>query len=112
MDIRMEASQSLPDLRRAPVRLIPLGPHDQRLDLVRKLIGMAIGPSRAIGEALKPGLVVAGEDLVAGLARNPGLSAQACHLFAIQKPGNELSRLSMGLHTFQGIALPAKGPIV
>ena len=41
--IRIKSSQSFPDLRRPPARLVLLAPHDQRLDLDRELIGMAIG---------------------------------------------------------------------
>jgi hypothetical protein len=45
MDIGIEPSQSLANLRRPPGRLLLLQTHDQLLDLERKLIGLAIGPS-------------------------------------------------------------------
>src|SRR5262249_48565551 len=48
--IRIKPGQSFPDLRRPPARLVLLDAHDQRLDLDRELIGMAIRPARAVGE--------------------------------------------------------------
>ena len=58
-------------------------------------------------------LVVAREDLVAGLAGDPELSTQARHLLAVQPRGNELQSFVHGFTPFPGhLALPAKGPIV
>jgi hypothetical protein len=69
----IKTCQLLPDLRRAPARLVVLEAHDLRLDLDRQLVGVAIGSTRAIGEPFQADLVIAGEDLVAGLAGNAEL---------------------------------------
>jgi hypothetical protein len=63
--------------------------HDQRLDLDRQLIGMAVGSARAVGEPFQTNLVVTREELVAGLARDAELSAQTRHLLSVQQLGNE-----------------------
>ncbi len=89
VDIRIKPGQSLPDLRRAPMWLVLLASHDQRLDLDRQLIGMPIRSPRAIGQSFQADIVVALEDLVAGLARNVEVSAHRGHLLPIQEPGNE-----------------------
>jgi len=82
--IRIKPSQSFSDLRGSPARLVLLAPHDQRLDLGGQLVGMAVGPARAVGEPLQANLVVASEDLVAGLAGDAELTAQRRHLLAVQ----------------------------
>ncbi len=43
MHIRIEPRQLLPDLRRAPARLVLLEAHDLRLDLDGQLVGVAVG---------------------------------------------------------------------
>src|SRR5579864_2758817 len=82
--VRIKPGQSFPDLRGSPTRLVLLDAHDQRLDLDRELIGMAIGPARAVSEPFQACRVVACEDLVAGLAGDAELPAQPRHLLAIQ----------------------------
>src|SRR5437763_1946836 len=72
---------------RAGVRLLELG--DGLLDLEGELAGMAVGPSGAIRQALHPAILVAVEDLVAGLARDLELPAQHRHLLPIQTPSYE-----------------------
>ena len=42
--------------------------YDPCLDLDRQLVGLAVGPARAVGEPFQADLVVAREDLAAGLA--------------------------------------------
>jgi len=96
VNIGIKPSQPFPDLRRAPGRLILLQTHDQRLDLDRKLVSMAVGPPRTVGQRLKAAVVVASDDFVAGLARNAELSASSNRAMNFR-------RSSMGLHTFQGI---------
>jgi hypothetical protein len=88
--IRIKPGQSFPDLGRPPARLVLLDAHDQRLDLDRELIGMAIGPARAVGEPFQAGRVIAGEDLVAGLAGDAELTAQRRHLLAVQQPSSAI----------------------
>ena len=50
VDIRIEAGQLFPDLRRAPARLVLLQAHDLRLDLDGQLVGVAVRPARAVSE--------------------------------------------------------------
>src|SRR5205807_9213895 len=54
-----------------------------------ELADMAVGPSGAIRQALHPAILVAVEDLVAGLARDLELPAQHRHLLPIQTPSYE-----------------------
>ena len=61
------------DLAGAPMRLVPLGRDDQALELSRQLVGEAHRPARPVGQGLEPMLLVALEDLVAGLARDAEL---------------------------------------
>ena len=113
MHIRIKPRQSFADLGRSPTRLVLLQAHDQRLDLDRQLVGMAIGPARAVGKPFQARRVVTCEDFVAGLARDAELSAQARHLFSVQKLSNELQTLIHGSTRLPGhFALPAKSPIV
>jgi hypothetical protein len=53
----------------------------------------ASSPARAVGQPFQADLVVAGEDLVAGLTGDAELAAQHCHLFPVQQPGDELQLL-------------------
>jgi hypothetical protein len=68
-DIAVElADQQLAYLPGAPVRLVLLGSHDHALDRVGQLVGISHRPTSPIGERLKAFILVAVEDLVAGLA--------------------------------------------
>ena len=89
VDIRIKAPQLVPDLGRAPARLVLLEAHDLGLDLERQLVGLAVGSAGAVGEALQADLVVAREDLVAGLAGDPELATRHRHLLPVQQVGNE-----------------------
>lgn len=62
------AKQQLADLARAPVRLLALEGEDQALDLGRQLLGIAHRSARAVAQRLEAVLLVAIEDLIAGLA--------------------------------------------
>jgi hypothetical protein len=53
--IRIKPSQSFPDLWGSPVRPVLLQAYDQRLNLGGQLVGMAVGPARAIGEPFRVG---------------------------------------------------------
>ena len=55
----------------------------------RELIGMPIRPPASIRETIQAAVLVAGVDLVAGLAGNAKLPAEAGHLLAVEQPGNE-----------------------
>src|SRR5438034_5223095 len=85
--------QEFADLARSPVRLLGLELGDQRLKLLRELIGIAHGPPRAITERLQAVLLVAIENLVTGLAGYPELPAHIGHGFPIQKPGDKTKAL-------------------
>src|SRR5438270_11568743 len=67
-DVPVEPSyQELADLACAPMRLLAFEANDQALDLLGQLVGVAHGPSRAVGEGFNPVLLVAAENLVAVL---------------------------------------------
>ena len=83
------ADQQLPDFARAPMRLVPLEIDDQPLHLVRQLVGIAYRPTRAIAQRIEPLVLVAVEDLVAGLAGNAEIAAHLAHTFAIEKTGDK-----------------------
>src|SRR5688572_28026563 len=57
-----------------PMRLVLLGDHDQPLDLVGQLVGVAHRPSRAIAQRNWPFLAIPVQQFVAGLAGNPECS--------------------------------------
>src|SRR5215218_3461925 len=79
------ADQEFADLACAPVRLLTLQAYDQALDLGRQLIGIAHRPTRAVGQGLEPELLVAGENLVAGLARDAEGAAELRHRLTVEK---------------------------
>ena len=113
VDIRIKAPQLVPDLGRAPARLVLLEAHDLGLDLERQLVGLAVGSAGAVGEALQADLVVAREDLVASLAGDAKLTAHHRHLLPIQQPSDELEPLIHVVTLLPGhFCSPAKAPIV
>ncbi len=61
----------------------------QLLDLHRQLVGVAIGPSTSVREAINATIFVATIDLVAGLAGDAELTAKPCHLLAIEQAGDK-----------------------
>src|SRR5579863_10282618 len=77
--------QELSDLAGTPMGLVLLEPDDRALHLMRQLVGVSHRPARSIGQGLKPMLLVAIKDLVAGLARDAELAAQMAHLLAFQE---------------------------
>ena len=81
--------QLLPNLRRPPAGILALQAHDDSLELGRQPIRLAIGPPAPVGKGLPAAIFVAGEDLVAGLARDPELGAQRRHLLALEQPGDK-----------------------
>src|SRR6266540_4077220 len=84
-DVAMEPPELLADLGCTPARSLTLELNDQLLDLERKLVSLPIRSSTAIGQSFKPAILVALEDLVAGLARNIKLAAQRRHFLAIEQ---------------------------
>src|SRR6516225_12468205 len=75
------------------MRLLVLQPNDQTFDLSRQLIGIAYGPPGAVSQSLQAMLLVAVEDLVAGLAGDAELPADLGHGFPIQKPRDKAKAL-------------------
>jgi len=65
------ADEELADLAGSPVGLVALGLDDGGLELLGELVGVADGAARAIRKGLQAVVLVAVEDLVAGLPRNP-----------------------------------------
>jgi hypothetical protein len=88
-DHRELADQLVADLRRPPGGVLLLDPEDRPLDLVRQLVGVAIGPARAVVQALEAAGLVALEDLVPRDPGDPELAAQRGHLLALEEPGDE-----------------------
>lgn len=82
-------NKELPDLARAPMRLVPLRRNDHRLDLIRQLIGIAHRTARPVRQRFQSLLPVAIEDLVAGLARYAEVPAHLAHPFALQQSGDK-----------------------
>jgi len=78
------SNQELADLVRAPVRLVSLQSDNQALDRRRQLVGVAHRSARPIGQGLEPILLVAVENLVAGLAGYAELAAHVRHALAVQ----------------------------
>src|ERR1700730_10807354 len=94
LDVSVEAThQQFADLAGAPVRLLALQPDDQGLELLRELVGVTYRPPGAVAQRLEPVLLVAIENLVAGLAGNAELPADLGHGFPIQKPGDKTKAL-------------------
>jgi hypothetical protein len=83
------ADKQFPDLPGTPVRLVALALNDQALHLPGQLVGVAHRPPRAIGKRLEPFMLVAIEDLVAGLAGNPELPAHLAHALSLEKPSHK-----------------------
>ena len=77
-------AEFLSDLGRAPARILPLQTDDRRFDRCWQAIRLSVCAVAPIAEGLDPAVLVAVEDLVAGLARNPELGAQRRHLFALE----------------------------
>ena len=103
-DIAVEPPhQEFSDLAGAPVRLLALEPDDQALDLRRQLVGVAHRPPRAVAQCLQAVFLVAVEDLVAGLARDPELPASSVIASPSSSRATKRSRSSITEHSFHGI---------
>src|SRR5690242_5851145 len=87
--MRQPPEESLTDLARAPTRLLPLSGDNRCFHLHRQLIRIPVRAPRPIREPLQPAFFIAFEDLVAGLARNPELSAQGSHALPVFQPNHK-----------------------
>src|SRR5205807_6194903 len=79
------ANQELANLASTPMGFLALQGDNQALDLGWQLVGIAHGAARAIRQRFDPAMLVALEDLVAGLAGDPELPADLRHRFAIEQ---------------------------
>jgi hypothetical protein len=90
---QVRAGELLPqlfaDLGRAPAGILPLQTHDRRLNGCWEPIRLPVRAVAPIAEGLNPAVLVAVEDLVAGLARNPELGAQRRHFLALEQAGDK-----------------------
>src|SRR5262250_650506 len=75
-DVGEAAQQPLADFPSAPTGMLTLHVQDIVLHLKRELVGIAIGTSASVGEPVNAAFLIAIEDLVAGLARDPELPEQ------------------------------------
>src|ERR1700740_1321505 len=76
------AQQALANLAGTPAGVVALHILDEVFHLEGKLIGIAIGASASVRQPLHPAFLVAVEDLVTRLARDPKLPAEIRHLLA------------------------------
>src|ERR1700740_527642 len=76
------AQQALANLAGTPAGVLALHIQDEVFHLEGKLIGIAVGPSASVRQPLHPAFLVAVEDLVTRLARDPKLPAEIRHLLA------------------------------
>ena len=107
---RIPPPETFANLRRPPAGIFPFEPHDQRLDLQRELIGVAVGPPAPVRQAGEATVLVPRVDLVAGLAGNPELPAEAGHLLAIEQAGNEAETFVHDMTLLPGhYSLPLNG---
>src|SRR3954454_11372160 len=81
--------QLLANLRCAPGRVLPLQPDNRRFQLRRQSVRLTIGASTAIAERRDAAILVALENLVARLPRDPELGAQRRHLLALEQAGDK-----------------------
>src|SRR5215469_2769772 len=87
------AQQAFADFASSPTGVLALHVQDVVLDLKGKLVGIAIGTSAAIGQAVNAAFLITIKDLIAGLARDPELTAQLGHWLASQPPRHKLQSL-------------------
>src|ERR1041385_2769545 len=78
-DIREAADQALANLTSTPAGVLVLHVQDVVLHLKGKLVGIAIRTPASVRQPLDSALLIAIEDLVTGLARDPELPAQIGH---------------------------------
>jgi hypothetical protein len=113
LEVAAAAAQLLADFGSTPAGVLPFALHDQALDLDRQLVGLPVGATTAIGESLEPAVLVALEDLVAGLARDIELAAQQRHFLALKEPGNEAqSFIHLGTLLPRHFALPQSAEVL
>src|ERR1700740_271586 len=80
------AQEAFANLAGTPARVLALHVQDEVFHLEGKLIRVAVGSSAPVRQPLHPAFLVAVEDLVTGLARDPKLPAEIRH-FLPGSPG-------------------------
>src|SRR5260370_13154630 len=100
------ADQALSNLTSSPGAVLALHIQDKVLHLKGKLMGIPIGTTASVGQPLNSTFLVTIEDLVAGLARNPKLSAEFRHRLAGAPPLPKLQHLSHHRTLLPTAALP------
>src|ERR1700680_1313759 len=93
VDLGGLATQAFADFRSTPAGVLLLELHDRLLDLKGELPDVPRGSRESLRQPLDAAVLVALEDLVAGLARDLELPAQHRHLVPVQQPGHELQPL-------------------
>lgn len=89
-----------------------LGCHDRPLDLIGQLVGVAHRPPRAVGERLQAIILVAVEDLVTGLARNPNSRHTSLMPSPSRRRATKRRRSSITEHSLHGINTSGRKPKV
>jgi len=109
-DPRESADEALANLAGTPARVLTLHVQDVVLHLKRKLVGMAVGPSAPVRQALHPTFLVAIEDLVARLAGDPNSLQSSAIASPASRRATNCNLSSITEHSFHGIHfLPKKG---
>src|SRR3954447_22248527 len=90
LDTGESPDQALADFTGAPGGVLALNVEDIVFHLKGKLMGIAAGTSAPIGQPLNPAFLVAIEDLVASLAKNPDLAAEFGHGLAVESASHKL----------------------
>src|SRR3954469_21253059 len=81
--VRQSPQQALADLPGTPVRLLALGCHDCRFNLLGQLVGVPEWPASPIAEPFQTTLFIPLEDLVTSFPRNVELAAQRSHTLPV-----------------------------
>jgi hypothetical protein len=76
------ADQPFANFASTPAGVLLFHVQDVVFHLERKLIGVSIGPTASVRQALNTALLIAVEDLIARLARDAELAAELGHRFA------------------------------
>src|SRR5262249_862750 len=109
LNLVVRAAQPFADLGRTPTWPLTLELNDQLLDLEGQPIGVPVRSAAAVGESVEPPVLVALEDLVAGLARDIEVATDGGHLLAVEQAGDEPEPLiHLGTLLPRHFALPAK----
>jgi hypothetical protein len=77
--------------------------------LERQLVRIVMGTPASISESLNAAFLIAVEDLVAGLTRNPKLPAKFRHRSPASRRATNCSLSSITEHSFHGIASSLRG---